>query len=380
MVEKGISIYCGLHYTLDENRRYIETASELGYSNVFTSLHIPEANLPQLLLEFDQLSKICHEKNMQIASDTSKAALGYLGVSPHDLHEIKRLGIDVLRLDFGFSPEEIASMSNNDLGIKIDLNASTIDEKFVQSIKKYSPDFSNITATHNYYPRPETGLSKEYFKKKNDFLHGLGVAVSAFIPSLIRKRPPLFQGLPTIEDHRFADPKVSAKELVELGCDNIFFGDAIPSYQELLDVSQIEFEEDFLTSRNISLADTSSESEVCEPIRVRVELFTKDEAIVKALLEKVLANRPDHAKDVVRITESRALLKNLPISPMNTIDRKKGYLTIDNDRYLRYKGEIQVIINDLPSDSKVNVIGKITDDDLLLIDKLSSSRFVFIKK
>lgn len=44
-----------------------------------------------------------------------------------------------------------------------------------------------------------------------------------------------------------------------------------------------------------------------------------------------------------------------------------GYVTIDNFNYLRYSGELQICKKDLPEDTRVNVIGKIKDEELILI-------------
>ncbi|MCS4470071.1 MupG family TIM beta-alpha barrel fold protein [Clostridium botulinum] len=38
--------------------------------------------------------------------------------------------MDVLRLDFGFTEEQIAKFTNNNLGINIELNASTMTKDF----------------------------------------------------------------------------------------------------------------------------------------------------------------------------------------------------------------------------------------------------------
>lgn len=51
---------------------------------------------------------------------------------------------------------------------------------------------------------------------------------------------------------------------------------------------------------------------------------------------------------------------------MHTIVRKKGSITIDNELYGRYAGEMQVAINDLSVDEKVNVVGMVVEEDIFL--------------
>ena len=51
----------------------------------------------------------------------------------------------------------------------------------------------------------------------------------------------------------------------------------------------------------------------------------------------------------------------------NTVERPLGTITVDNEKYERYQGEIQIAKRNLPADEKVNVIGRIKKDDRLLL-------------
>ena len=51
----------------------------------------------------------------------------------------------------------------------------------------------------------------------------------------------------------------------------------------------------------------------------------------------------------------------------NCIERKIGSLTIDNYKYARYSGEIQITKRDYGKDERVNVIGNVKDDYRLLL-------------
>src|SRR5699024_11291014 len=74
-------------------------------------------------------------------------------------------------------------------------------------------DFTSIEAWHNYYPRPETGLDKLEFINMNKWLKEKGITVMAFVPGEGDLRGPLFEGLPTLEDHRYKHSLGSALEL-----------------------------------------------------------------------------------------------------------------------------------------------------------------------
>jgi hypothetical protein len=79
-------------------------------------------------------------------------------------------------------------------------------------------------------------------------------------------------------------------------------------------------------------------------------------------------------------SENKFILFDI-INPYNNIDRKLGYVTIDNKDYLRYCGELQICKRTLPADKRVNVVGKIIDEELFLIDYIEDeTKFRLVEK
>ncbi|MCY6369121.1 DUF871 domain-containing protein [Clostridium ganghwense] len=344
---KGISIFIGMDYTLEENLKYIEMARTKGFERIFTSLHIPEANYEKVLEDFKEITKLADRLNMKIVADISPRAFSYLNANMNNLKVIADLNIYGIRVDFGFTPEEIATFTKNSYGLKVEINASTITERFLQQFEKYQPNYKMIQACHNYYPKLNSGISVESFKKKNDMLKKYNIEISAFIPSLQNKRGPIYEGLPTLEIHRFMKPEISAKHLYALGIDNVFWGDSIPSQLEIESVGQL--------SQDI--------------LEFKIKLYTNCEIEKKIIFKEYHINRPDSAEDVVRSTDSRMFLKKQDeINPYNNSERKSGVITIDNKEYLRYCGELQICKKDLPQDNRVNVVGEIIDEEKFLIN------------
>ncbi|MCS4474151.1 MupG family TIM beta-alpha barrel fold protein [Clostridium botulinum] len=208
--------------SIDEILELIKIAKNNGYDRIFTSLHIPEANYNVIVEEFKLVLDMAKKMNMKIIADISPKGFEYLQIKDMDLNKIKNIGIDVLRLDFGFTEEQIAKFTNNNLGINIELNASTMTKDFLNKLNKYNVNYKNVQACHNYYPRKDTGISESLFLKKNSMLKEIGVEISAFVPSLVGKRGPIYEGLPTIEKHRLMNPYLSTKHLFAMGVDNVF--------------------------------------------------------------------------------------------------------------------------------------------------------------
>ncbi|NFD31306.1 DUF871 domain-containing protein [Clostridium botulinum] len=349
---KGISIFLGMDNSIDEILELIKIAKNNGYDRIFTSLHIPEANYNVIVGEFKLALGMAKKMNIKIIADISPKGFEYLQIKDMDLNKIKNIGIDVLRLDFGFTEEQIAKFTNNNLGIKIELNASTITKDFLNKLNKYNVNYKNVQACHNYYPRKDTGISESLFLKKNSMLKEIGVEISAFVPSLVGKRGPIYEGLPTIEKHRFMNPYLSAKHLFAMGVDNVFFGDAMPSKEEIMEVGMIK--EDI----------------------IELEVDLEDNSLITCnyLNQDFYTNRVDVAENVIRAAEGRLIVNNSVIEPFNTVDRKVGYVTLDNKEYLRYMGELQILLTNLEKDDRVNVIAKVKKDELFLLKYINEGR------
>lgn len=353
---KGISIFMGMEYSYEENIRYMKFARENGFNRIFTSLHIPEADYGIIINEFTLLVNEAKELGMEVIADISPKGFEYLNIQPKDLKALKESGIDVLRVDFGFSPEEIAEFSRNPWGLRIELNASTVTESFLQNLSNCNANYENIQACHNYYPRMNTGISIKSFIRKNEMLKKLNIKISAFVPSLVNKRGPIYEGLPTLEMHRFLNPETGAKHLFALGVDNVFFGDSIPTLEEITLVGSVPE----------------------ELIEFKVIPMTEDKTSLELLTENYYTNRTDGAEDVLRAVESRMYINKGIINPGNTVSRKRGSVTVDNEGYLRYMGELQVCKKDLQEDSRANVIGNIVEEELFLLDCIEDEgRFKF---
>ncbi len=342
----GISVYAGMDNKVEDIIDYIDRASKLGIKTVFSSAHIPEVD-ENFERDFETILEECSKRDMTTIIDISK---GYF-----DRLDIEKYKIDYLRLDYGFTIKEAALMSQK-YGFGISVNATTFSEEQIKDFKKYGGDINKINACHNFYPRKGTGISEELFIEKNKLFNQYGVKTMAFIPSNHIRRGPVYEGLPTMEMHREILPIVSAQHLLDLGVDYVVIGDAMASDKELKDLSLIK--------EDLKLI----------PLKINKDLSD----IELDLLKEIHTNREDPGAFAIRSQESR-LIKKGKISPKNNdLPRKKYSVTIDNEGYGRYEGELEILLESLETDSRINVVGN-GDRGAILIDKLKpGEKFKFI--
>lgn len=312
----GVSIYLSKE-RVEKQEEWLKVAKENGFLSIFTSLHIPEDD-PNTYKELIQiLGKQALENEMELMVDVSPKSLHHLGISYENVEELLEWGITGLRMDYGITPKEIASVSHK---MKVALNASTITEPFWKELLAENIRVDRVEAWHNFYPRPETGLAKSFLQKQNQYLHECGIKTMAFIPGDGEKRGPLYEGLPTLEKHRNMRPLEAYLELVqECDVDKVLIGDISGSLESIQEIA--------IASNGI--------------IPVRYQSFINDSEVLK-VVEQVHTNRLDPARDVIRSVESREGNK-VVLQPMNTISRKRGSITIDNELYGRYAGRCKLL-------------------------------------
>ena len=346
-IDFGISIYTGLEQSLEDNLSSISLASKLGAKYLFTSLHIPEANDGAMRAELCNVMGAAHANGLTVIGDVTPDTID-------DNHFI-----DIARLDDGFTCPDIASLCASASFRRISINASSVNEDLLRELKSCGADFSRIIAVHNFYPRENTGLDDDFFIAQNSLLSRYGIKIGAFIPSMSHPRGPLRCGLPTLESHRHQSVDCCARLMAALGIDLVIIGDPMPSEDEIKSLSKVE-------------KDT---------VIIKATLLTKSEPI-KKLLAHTFTSRPDTARDVTRASESRLIVRNerIDIPPENTIERKRGAITLDNNNYPRYTGELEIIKNPLKSDERVNVVAEIPEDEMSMIDLIEPrKRFKFIR-
>ncbi|WP_018922953.1 DUF871 domain-containing protein [Salsuginibacillus kocurii] len=345
---RGISIYLN-QQSSEEQWAYLSQMKAYGFSAILTSLHLPEDDPTFYVEALKTLGSQAKQLDMELIADVSPSSLEHLGLTFESAPNLLDWGVDGIRADYGIEPESIASLSHK---MRIALNASTITDSFLQTLIELGLETAHTEAWHNFYPRPETGLAKAELQEQNAKLQAAGIRTLAFVAGDGKRRGPLHQGLPTLEKHRNVAPFSAALELWrDAGVDKVMIGDP-------------------------DLSDGSAEAFQAfdEGVVTLDAVWEKPGEAVMAIARQPHRQRLDPARDVVRSETSRfyASQANVHISADREASKSRlpGAITIDNELYGRYQGELQVAKVHLPADEKVNVVGYIAEEDLPLIHML----------
>lgn len=323
----GVSIFTGLkEYSLEDNLKYLKFAHEHGVKMMFTSAHINEAE--KAIVELNIIINQAYDYGINTVIDVSKKVYDEINLSDK---------IYCYRLDYGFSDEEVVKLSNKH---HIELNASTLSREKLQKYISLGLNIKNTRASFNYYPKLYTAHSIEDAIEKIRMFNEYGIGVSAFLPSFYGKRPPMYEGLPSIEIHRNQDLSISIEELKSIDVSEIYFGDAYASENEI---------------RLLELHNSDN-------VIIDVVLNEENENI-EMYLDNELRVRPDYNNYLLRFGK----IKDANVEQKKYQGKRNKFdLTIDNTLFKRYSGEVNLVLQDLPYDERINVIGNAKCSDYII--------------
>ncbi len=357
----GVSIYPE-HSTPEKDKDYLTLATQYGFKRVFTCLL--SVNKPAKEIKNDFYDVISHANSlgMEVIVDVAPNVFTNLGITYDDLSFFKEIGASGFRLDEGFNGAIEAQMTLNPYGLKVEVNASQ-PGMYVNNIMSNKPDKSKLIACHNFYPQRYSGLSFKIFKENSENLKQMGMMVAAFVGSQAKGTYgpwPVSEGLCTLEIHRDLPIDAQARFLFATGLiDDVIVANAYATEEELKKLSQIN---PGLLTFGIELEDTVS--------AVEKEIIFNFNNVV----------RGDMSDYMARSTMPRIVYKDKDIPATNTRDLKRGDVIIINNEYGHYKGELHVVLKDMPNDGKKNVVGQIPDYELAMLDYLTPwCKFTFIE-
>lgn len=351
MARLGISVYPG-HKGAEQDLEYIRKAGSYGFQRVFTCLlSVGDLKREEVVDRYRLRIDEAHKAGMEVMLDVDPAVFQRLGASYEDLRIFREMHADGIRLDAGFDAGAVSRMTYDRLGMKIELNAS-MDPKFIGYVLSYHPDRSRLVTCHNFYPQRYTGLRLEHFRQCNETIKGYGLDVAAFVSSGQEDAHgpwPVSEGLCTLEMHRGLPVDFQVRHLFAMGAvDDVLIANAYASDEEL---------------EACAKADPALLTFGFVPER---ELTDVEQAILH--FEEGHVIRGDMNAYMLRSTKPRVTYRECPVPAAGTRDLKRGDVVIVNDRYPRYKGELQVVLKEMPNDGRKNVIGHLPGYEQMLLD------------
>jgi len=304
---------------------------------VFTSLHIPESR--DLHSFGGYLTQLHRSEGLEFCADISPVTLEALELGIDELGLLRTWGVRSVRVDFGFDAVQVRRIAQ--VGrFEVAVNASTADATLLDALEGVP-----VVGWHNYYPRPETGLSEDFFDQQNALFASRGLEVYSFIPGEVSFRAPLFLGLPTLEGHRHRNAYLACLETRTRHP-----GIRVVCAEGVLHPEHLRWITHFEQTGEVTLP-----------------LVSVDPA-VRYLKGRSWHLRPEGTDSSFRIEETRGA--SAPERIINADVRARGSLQVDLAGSGRYAGEVHLMRRDRPLNHLAAFVGCIAQPYLGLVDVL----------
>ena len=222
-----------------------------------------------------------------------------------------------------------------------------------------------MLSLHNFYPKRFTGISKKYLLEQNLKYKKYGIRTMAFVKG-DELRGPVYEGVPTVEEHRNMRFLTSCLDLLALSTDVILIGD--------VDLSDENWKEFGYFSKGI--IPLKNEHNILTD-KVFQDRRDSSEYVVRAAAG---GNLGETRKDFCEYIKKELAEDNIDIEKISSdIPIKKGDVLVSNSKYLRYEGELEIALKNLDTDQKRCIVSKITEEDMELLDYINIvKKFEFI--
>ena len=363
MKRLGISIYPEKS-SKKEILDYIDLSSEMGFSRIFSCLLSVNKSKDEIKKDFIEINKYAKSKGFEVIVDVAPNIFSNLGISYNEFEFFDEINADGVRLDIGFTGNEEAIMTFNKYNLKIEINMSN-NVHTIDTIMDYMPNRYNLYGCHNFYPHIYSGLNLDYFIKCTERFLKYGIKTAAFVTSQNKNTfgPwPVTQGLPTLEMHRFLPLDVQIKHFLAIDCINdILISNCYPSYEELNSLKNLDM--------RLITFDVEMKKDVPE---VENDILFKE----------LHFNRGDKSENMIRSTQSRLKYKGHEFKLFNAPEIiKRGDIVIESSKYGHYAGELQIALKEMKNTGMSNVVGKVCDNEIFLLDYIKPwQKFKFRKK
>lgn len=376
MIKLGISLYPEQE-SFEEMKQYIELASKYNFTRIFSSLFSIPGDKNEIIEYFKKLCKLAHENNMEVCVDMTGEMFEKLGASECDLSVFKTIGIDEIRMDFCFGDERDKILVENKENIKIQFNAFMID--LVKAVNDKIQG-CGLSVSHNFYPQKYTGESKKEFMRINQIWKDCNVKVAAFISSNTKQAHgpwPVYDGLPTVEDHRNRSVDYQVRDILAMGhVETIYFGNAFASEEEFKEANEVIMEYNIVEERTefeslmSALLPNIGEKRIALKIDLENEVNdTEKEILFNFKKHGDLGNSNDY---MLRSRVARMFYgkKSIPHRLVSKAFFTRGDVMIVNDNLKHYRGEIQICLKDMENDGQRNLVGHLNEDEMQLVEHI----------
>ena len=381
MHKLGISVYPDKS-PKEEVYAYMEKAAKLGFKRIFTCfLSIPEDKRESYLVEFKEFMTKAHELGFEVAADTNPEVFKLIGATPDNLKPFVDLGLDIIRMDGNFGTQGDIQLTRNQDNIKIEFNASM--DSGVELLIKNGGNHEQIIMCHNFFPERYTGLDFDLFQEYNRYWKELNLHTAAFVSSNNENTIgpwQVFCGLPTVEIMCGLPIDLQARLMLAAGnVDDILIGNYPATDEELEALSKINFQAIEMRVDEVPEI-TANEQMIMYEFGPHWDRYDHSSFMLRSSMPRVKFKEKASVQDFGLSSNQTVVDKNIPHHDCDKKVFTRGDVLIVNDNLAHYRGELEIVLTEIPNDGERNLVATIKEEELQLLDFIKPGHHFALKK
>jgi len=371
MHKLGISVYPDKS-PRDEVYAYMEKAAKLGYSRIFTCfLSIPEDKRESYLVEFKEFMTKAHELGFEVAADTNPEVFKLIGATPDNLKPFADLGLDIIRMDGNFGTQGDIQLTRNPYNIKIEFNASM--DMGVELLINRGGNKDQMTMCHNFFPERYSGLDFDLFMEYNSYWKELNLHTAAFVSSNNENTIgpwEVFCGLPTVEIMRGLPIDLQARYLLATGdVDDILIGNYPASDEELEALANVDLQ---VLQIRVDEAEGVIDNErmVMYEYAPHWDRYDHSSFMLRSSMSRVWFKEKKSVQDgsVATVADKQIDSQSIPYRDPGKKVFTRGDVLVVNDNLAHYRGELEIVLTEIPNDGERNLVATVKPEELMLLE------------
>lgn len=381
MHKLGISVYPDKS-PKEEVYAYMEKAAKLGFKRIFTCfLSIPEDKRESYLVEFKEFMAKAHELGFEVAADTNPEVFKLIGATPDNLKPFVDLGLDIIRMDGNFGTQGDIQLTRNQDNIKIEFNASM--DSGVELLIKNGGNHEQIIMCHNFFPERYTGLDFDLFQEYNKYWKKLNLHTAAFVSSNNENTIgpwQVFCGLPTVEIMRGLPIDLQARLMLAAGnIDDILIGNYPATDEELEALSKINFQAIEIRVDEVPEI-TENEKQIMYEFGPHWDRYDHSSFMLRSSMPRVKFKEKATVQDSGFSSDKKVDDKSIPYHDCGKKVFTRGDVLIVNDNLAHYRGELEIVLTEIPNDGERNLVATIKEEELQLLEFIKPGHHFALKK
>lgn len=381
----GVAIYC--HLINDENKliNYLKLLTKYKVDFIFTTLIGVQKDKVSFLSKIKFLGEQTKKQGIDVYIDVDNDVFKNFNLkskSAADLvdffqNKLNAKGIRCDSADKGLYEKDIA-ITNNSTNFKLILNGSDPSDSLKEFLD-HGANSNNLLSCDNFYPQRFTAPSVIQFKKSLFRSNQFKIGYEAFITSQDASATgpwEFFDKAPTLEMHRDLSLSLQYRHLQVLGCEGVIVSSQFCTEEELKELFYIRKNGEFVKLDFEPIKDLNpSEKEIIYDDDVH---FVRPD-MAKYMLRSTISRIKYHSLDIPeRKNKKLAWHNNSTISEFDENKLSFGDVIILNNHALNYKGELHIVIKEMPLTKYSNYVGRIKINNYFIVKDMQPFQKFFL--